>query len=259
MGTRHEEELYSAYDLMIQEKSLRIVPVILPGQKKPEKQSELPKFLRRLSWVIFENDTEEELGRHHLYCGIKDIPPGVPGEMQYTGECPFRGLEVFRHEDAQFFFGREYEVQELLERYKKNRFIAVLGPSGSGKSSLVQAGLVFNLHDEIRRLESNGSDTFNYSLFTPDTKPLEELAFAIRALYIETGVDKPVEQILDRINDNPLALYYIAREICATSGLIEILLVIDSLKNYSPRSFQKEYASNLFSSWSEHWMSKKAP
>ena len=60
----------------------------------------------------------------------------------YDARCPFRGLAAFRPEDREFFFGREALVGRLVERLKENNFLAVLGPSGSGKSSLVLAGLV---------------------------------------------------------------------------------------------------------------------
>ena len=56
--------------------------------------------------------------------------------------CPYRGLEVFHEEDARFFFGRRAAVQRLVENLKTGRFLAVVGPSGSGKSSLVRAGPV---------------------------------------------------------------------------------------------------------------------
>lgn len=55
--------------------------------------------------------------------------------------CPFPGLLPFDEKDAPFFFGRDEETAELLHRLQHNRFIAVIGVSGSGKSSLVRAGL----------------------------------------------------------------------------------------------------------------------
>ena len=55
--------------------------------------------------------------------------------------CPFPGLLPFDEKDASFFFGRDDEIRELLQRLQRNRFIAVIGVSGSGKSSLVRAGL----------------------------------------------------------------------------------------------------------------------
>src|SRR5207244_9798139 len=55
---------------------------------------------------------------------------------------PYKGLEAFQPQDAEFFFGREELVEHLAERLAKSAFLAVVGPSGSGKSSVVRAGLV---------------------------------------------------------------------------------------------------------------------
>ena len=56
--------------------------------------------------------------------------------------CPYRGLAVFEEADAPFFFGREADTQHLLEQLRTQRFLAVIGPSGSGKSSVVRAGVL---------------------------------------------------------------------------------------------------------------------
>jgi hypothetical protein len=56
-------------------------------------------------------------------------------------DCPFPGLLPFQEKDAPYFFGRDREIVELLRRIDQNRFVAVIGVSGSGKSSLVYAGL----------------------------------------------------------------------------------------------------------------------
>ncbi|MBC7334657.1 MAG: ATP-binding protein [Clostridia bacterium] len=63
--------------------------------------------------------------------------------LQLSDYCPYRGLDPFTEDDAEFFFGRQRAVERLLTRLKQEpRFLAVLGPSGSGKSSLVRAGLI---------------------------------------------------------------------------------------------------------------------
>ena len=56
--------------------------------------------------------------------------------------CPYKGLAPFDASDAAFFCGRDRLVDELVARLAVARFVAVIGPSGSGKSSLVRAGLV---------------------------------------------------------------------------------------------------------------------
>lgn len=53
---------------------------------------------------------------------------------------PFPGLRPFEEQDAAWFFGRGKEVNELLKRLRRVRFLAIVGPSGNGKSSLVKAG-----------------------------------------------------------------------------------------------------------------------
>ncbi len=64
----------------------------------------------------------------------------------YTGRI-FPGLRPFDAEDALLFFGREEQVDELLRRLQDTRFLAVVGLSGSGKSSLVRADLVEEMLD----------------------------------------------------------------------------------------------------------------
>jgi WD40 repeat protein/energy-coupling factor transporter ATP-binding protein EcfA2 len=61
--------------------------------------------------------------------------------------CPYPGMVPFRTEDARFFHGREDEIQSLLAQIRHHRFLLVIGPSGSGKSSLVTAGLLPRLDD----------------------------------------------------------------------------------------------------------------
>jgi len=57
-------------------------------------------------------------------------------------DCPYRGLSAFDRDDANRFFGREREVEVVLARVARERFVAVVGASGSGKSSFVRAGLL---------------------------------------------------------------------------------------------------------------------
>jgi len=60
---------------------------------------------------------------------------------------PFPGLYSFTHKDAAIFFGRSEETADLLARVQRERFVAVVGTSGSGKSSLVAAGMLPRLHE----------------------------------------------------------------------------------------------------------------
>ncbi len=75
----------------------------------------------------------------------------------YDARSPFRGLYPFRTEDRDFFKGREALIEKLAGRLKEYPFLAVLGPSGSGKSSLVMAGLIPALGREAAYM-TPGSD-----------------------------------------------------------------------------------------------------
>ncbi|RMF30215.1 MAG: hypothetical protein D6759_12380, partial [Chloroflexi bacterium] len=90
--------------------------------------------------------------------------------LQISDLCPYRGLAAFREADAEFFFGREGDVNRLLDRLRPlPRLLAVLGPSGSGKSSLIQAGLI----PRLRRGGLPGSDRWDiFLLDRPGDAPL---------------------------------------------------------------------------------------
>ncbi len=66
----------------------------------------------------------------------------------FDGRSPYKGLEAFNEEDADLFFGREKWVEDLVGRVKESRTLFITGPSGSGKSSLVRAGLIPALKKE---------------------------------------------------------------------------------------------------------------
>jgi WD40 repeat protein len=92
----------------------------------------------------------------------------------FDGRCPYKGLHVFEEEDAELFFGREKLVTDLVGLVKKSRAVFITGPSGSGKSSLVRAGLIPALkHGAIRDLHS---ERWLYETMQPGRHPLNELA-----------------------------------------------------------------------------------
>jgi WD40 repeat protein len=90
--------------------------------------------------------------------------------------CPYPGLRAFTDNDANEFFGRDDEIGDLIGRLDRNeREIYVIGPSGSGKSSLVQAGLVRALAAGSSRLERS----FLVRTMRPGERPADRLAKAI--------------------------------------------------------------------------------
>lgn len=98
-----------------------------------------------------------------------DIPTGE--EIAFNQENPYRGLYAFESEQAQYFCGRDEAVRTLISRLAESRFLAVIGYSGSGKSSLVKAGLLPQLKGD--RLP--GSSQWEIASFTPGEHPLGKL------------------------------------------------------------------------------------
>lgn len=72
---------------------------------------------------------------------LADFDPSLAPELP-DEPCPYRGLEAFRAADRPYFFGRQRLLEQLLAHLQEHRLLAVVGPSGSGKSSLVLAGLL---------------------------------------------------------------------------------------------------------------------
>src|SRR5262249_59995421 len=72
---------------------------------------------------------------------LAEFDPGQAPQLD-DALCPYLGLDAFREANQDKFFGREWLVEDMAGRLKENRFLAVVGPSGSGKSSLVLAGLL---------------------------------------------------------------------------------------------------------------------
>ncbi|HJU56868.1 MAG TPA: tetratricopeptide repeat protein [Pyrinomonadaceae bacterium] len=100
---------------------------------------------------------------------------------------PFPGLRPFNSSETHLFFGRDGQSTELLKRLKRNRFLAVVGTSGSGKSSLVRAGLLPALQGGM--MASAGSD-WRIAIFRPGNAPIDNLAQALMSPEVFGSGDK---------------------------------------------------------------------
>jgi TIR domain/Leucine rich repeat len=162
----------------------RVIPVLLPGAERPQRSS-LPPFLTQTTWVEFRRSLDEQEPLRRLVCGARGVEPGAaPGEGVVEGECPYRGLEYFDVGHAKYFFGREALTEWLLTALRRspaggeNRFLAIVGASGSGKSSLARAGLVA----AVKRGELDGSADWPVMICRPGADPVEALAVALAGL-----------------------------------------------------------------------------
>src|SRR5262249_2638637 len=120
-----------------------VIPVLLPGADPGL------DFLMLNNWVDFRQGTTDPQEWDLFVGAITGTPPGpaLQRRIEATRKtiCPYRGLSAFREDDEKFFFGREVVIERLVAataRAKRKGLVALLGASGSGKSSVVQAGLL---------------------------------------------------------------------------------------------------------------------
>ncbi|MCB1193496.1 MAG: PD40 domain-containing protein [Leptospiraceae bacterium] len=119
----------------------KFIPVVFQEKDKEH----IPIQLRQYTSYNL-NETENPKGFEYLYKHIlrESNKPQIKLKTKkaYTKICPYRGLAPFREEDAQYFFGRENFTEKLLKEVHDKSLVAVIGPSGSGKSSVIYAGLI---------------------------------------------------------------------------------------------------------------------
>ena len=104
---------------------------------------------------------------------------------------PFPGLRPFRIEESHLFFGREGQSEDVLEKLAKNKFVAVIGASGSGKSSLMYCGLVPILYGGF--ITEAGS-RWRIVTTRPGNSPVENLANALQKISPDQKKDQELQE-----------------------------------------------------------------
>jgi WD40 repeat protein/DNA-binding winged helix-turn-helix (wHTH) protein len=118
---------------------------------------------------------------------------------------PFRSLQVFEPEDAWLFFGRDSEIGELLERLGRSPVLAVIGNSGSGKSSLIRAGLIPALQAGRFCQEGTPVKSWRGAVFRPSGAPFDYLAEVLPSqLAPELSLKEKAEFVADCRNKFPM-------------------------------------------------------
>ncbi|MFO1049683.1 MAG: toll/interleukin-1 receptor domain-containing protein [Geminicoccaceae bacterium] len=169
LGTWQQREVQLALDraaeLSRRGRGFPVIPVILPGVDDPP-----GGFLKLRTWVDLRADEGDPAQLDLLLKGIRGEP--AAGAALREAICPYRGLLAFREEDAGLFFGREAEVAGLVDRIRRQPLLTLVGRSGSGKSSVIQAGLI----PALRR----GADGCRWAVVTlrPGDAPLHALVRA---------------------------------------------------------------------------------
>ena len=142
-----------------------------------------------------------------------------------AGRSPYMGLRYYDVKDSPWFYGRKGVTQKLLRHISRSNFLAVVGASGSGKSSVVRAGLVHALrprdHGEDEMPVPEGSRDWLKPIITPGVNPLNSLA---SGLIQETGSEITVPELVDDFTQNPQSLDTFIQDFCKEKSFNGFLL-----------------------------------
>jgi WD40 repeat protein/DNA-binding winged helix-turn-helix (wHTH) protein len=182
---------------------------------------------------------------------------GHPGSAEsslvadyWNCHSPFRSLHVFEPEDAWLFFGRDSETSELVERLAHSPLLAVVGNSGSGKSSLVRAGLIPALKAGRFCHEGMAMNSWRIALFRPAGAPFHYLAEVLASqLAPELSLKEQAEFISDCRNKVPFDKNALRNAITAlinvtllrdNAGQVHVLLVVDQFEELFTLTSKRE-------------------
>jgi energy-coupling factor transporter ATP-binding protein EcfA2 len=169
MGPWQHREVDVALDYQARNNGFPVIPVLLPGCEPPL------GFLKQNAWIDRRNQPVDQVVLL-LEKSIRGEAPGPDLQAEFAASksaiCPYRGLFYFREEDAPFFFGRDAAINELSRAVARAPLVAVVGASGSGKSSVVRAGLV-------PRLRRERDAVWEIAALVPGDEPLKSLAASV--------------------------------------------------------------------------------
>jgi len=155
--------------------------------------------------------------------------------------CPYRGLFAFQEEHEKFFFGREAFTKQLVEAVQQEPLVTILGPSGSGKSSVVFAGL-------IPQLKRQGN--WRIASFRPKARPFHALATALIPLLepqLQSGMKQmqATRKLTDELRNETDALRDVIELITKEASSSRLLLVVDQFEELYTLCTEEERQSFL--------------
>jgi hypothetical protein len=224
MGPWQQREIYVALDRQAHDLSFPVIPILLPGAEPAL------GFLALNTWVDLRAGLDDPLSLTVLTVALRGEPPGPLTQERLTATlatlCPYRGLRPFREEDAPFFFGREAFTARLVAAVDRQQLVAVVGASGTGKSSVVRAGLV----PHLRR--GDGGRVWDVVTLVPGDRPLHALAAALVPLLEPdmTETDRLIEvgKLADALSQAHVTLRdVVARVLEKQLGTDRLLMVVD--------------------------------
>jgi WD40 repeat protein len=139
---------------------------------------------------------------------------------------PFPGLRPFAPEESENFHGRSSECGEVIAKLFKNRYVSVIGTAGTGKSSLINAGII----PDINKMNIKESGKWNIISFRPGANPFSNLAAAVSNCFSNSGHEKTdINLILNEINEKDNDLTTLISQYSNPKD--NVLVVIDQLED----------------------------
>jgi len=169
---------------------------------------------------------------------LDEFDPQLAPELD-DALCPYMGLDAFREANQTVFFGRERLIGELVAKVGTTRFLPVLGSSGSGKSSLVRAGLL----PALKKGELPGSADWNYCApIVPGSNPLGNL---VRLMLPSDADAGQAQDEANRFGKDPA---YIGRLVSRRFGS-NVVLIIDQFEEIftlcTDENMRRQFVGNL--------------
>ncbi len=193
----------------------------LPSEHRPD-LSELDATFQR-AWHPDRSSRyqkPEDFRRALLQTIGGDVVPAFSEMPTGSRRNPYKGLRAFKESEAADFHGRDSLIEELTEAIASNRLVAVVGPSGSGKSSLVRAGLLPSLRAGAIR----GSENWLIAEMFPGTHPFEELEAAL----VRVASERP-KGLIDELTADDRGLARVAKKLIGNDR-DELVVLIDQFE-----------------------------
>ena len=179
-------------------------------EPSPETQNLYDRLLRG-EMIASVDLSATQVAPAHVHQADEPPAPGAP---------PFKGLQYFDEGDADLFFGREALIAQLVQHLRISNFLAVIvGASGSGKSSIVRAGLIPALKRD--------QPSWLVHIITPTAHPLEALASALTR---DSESVTATATLLDDLAREPRSLALFSKRLLSMQHAPRLLLVIDQFE-----------------------------
>jgi WD40 repeat protein/serine/threonine protein kinase/DNA-binding XRE family transcriptional regulator len=197
-----------------------------PSDRYPDVASLIEDWQHAVAIWARDPRSDDRIGRNALASAIDSVSSDLLTDLDLAAlENPYKGLHAFGEADAPDFFGRTALTQRLLERLAEDgvasRFLAVVGPSGSGKSSVVRAGLI----PALRRGGLPGSEGWFIVELLPGAHPLEEIEAALLRIAVN-----PPESLLGQLREDERGLARAVKRALPADEELELVLVVDQFE-----------------------------